>query len=288
MKKNSLLRGIGMEPMKKIAGISLLIFILFNLASTSMAAATNPYTDIGSSEKSIITELNTFSASDSDLEEVERIRQEIEQEMKKQIEQSINSLIESPTRAGIVYLGTDKTFTDADKGDHGTWYSGLIAAFYGSNHILSEKKDEAACTGGLGVGAVGAWAWIGKEFYVSGSGSRSANIIVAGHMWGLTSAVGPGSAQSKITFVVLDRTSGTMYTTIIYQQVASGFGWYEVNQDFNNGVGVTLVVGRTYIAYVLVETSISIYVSAEAGADFGPQDGDPGGYVNYSSITIDF
>lgn len=139
-----------------------------------------------------------------------------------------------------------------------------------------------------GWGGAGAWAWVGKQFYVSGSGSRSANIYMIGHMWGLTSAAGAGSAVSKITLVVLDKNTGTKYTTIVYHKSAGALGWFEVNQDFNHGISVTLMAGRTYVTYILVETQAAVYTVGEAGADFGPQDGDGAGHVKYYSITIDF
>lgn len=123
---------------------------------------------------------------------------------------------------------------------------------------------------------------------MSGSGSQTANIRMNGHMYGLTTAVG-GSSNSKIDLVVKDLDTGTKYATNIYSQSAGGTQWFEVNEDFNNGVAVNLQAGHDYITYLEVQTSAAIYGTGEASADFGPQDGDYGGEgVNYFCIEVDF
>ncbi len=217
-------------------------------------------------------------------------RKMTEIEIKKQIERSLKDSYFTLAGTGTVYLGTDTTFYDASHGDSGTSSTGACPFFYGSDYYITANKAEAATVlGPGGYCSKGAWAWIGKSFYVSGSGSQTANIIQRGHIWGLTSAAAGGSSHAEIKFVVKDLTTGAEYSTTIYSKSEGGVGWTEVNRDYTKGITVNLQAGHTYIAYLLVETSGAIYGIGEAGSDFGRQDGD---YVGegawYYSITIDF
>lgn len=124
---------------------------------------------------------------------------------------------------------------------------------------------------------------------MSGSGSRAANIRMAGHVYGLTSAGAGGSSSTNVCLVVKDTTTGTSYSTTIYSQSCGGVGWYEYNQNFNKGISVTLQAGHSYQVYLQVDGSASVYAIGEAGSGFGPLDGDNDGKcVTYSSVIIDF
>jgi hypothetical protein len=270
-----------------------LLSLISSFAVVQTGAATDSSSDIAHTEKLITAQLDMSLANDvqpKDLTKAIAIREKIKGEMAKQIDQSISQLsdLPQPLVLDTVYLGYDKTFYTADIGDYGWYLWGSAFMAYGSEYKLSQRKALAtSCVGPAGVGGCACWVWVGKEFFVSGSGSRVANINVRGHMFGLTSAVAAGSAESRITFVVLDRSTGTKYTTQIYHQSASGAEWYEVNQYFNNGVAVTLMGQHIYSAYILLETTASVYLTGEAGADFGPYDFDPGD-VYYNYIKIDF
>lgn len=190
-----------------------------------------------------------------------------------------------------VSLGSDKTFSTADVGASGTsWNSGAAPNYRGANYYKSSRQaKETILIGPGGVGSGGAWAWIGQSIYVSGSGSRSANIRMAGHIKGETSAFAGGQSNTNINLVVKDCTTGTSYSIPIYSQSAGGLGDYVVNQNFNNGISVTLQAGHYYNIYATIDGSGAIYGAGEAGSDFGPWDGDDGGQeVSYSSIVIDF
>jgi|GEM_PF-4041531 len=92
-------------------------------------------TDIGTSEKEVISQLSETNDFSKNAEAAEKIRKEIEQEMEKEIKASVESSFQGGTvqlTRESVYLGTDKTFYgndrtfyDADTGDTGTSKWGL-------------------------------------------------------------------------------------------------------------------------------------------------------------------
>ena len=259
--------------------------------SAGNISANDDYTSLGGKEKEIISKTMSPEKYNKDISrKAEIARKMTEIEIKKQIERSLKDSYFTLAGTGTVYLGTDTTFYDASHGDSGTSSTGACPFFYGSDYYITANKAEAATVlGPGGYCSKGAWAWIGKSFYVSGSGSQTANIIQRGHIWGLTSAAAGGSSHAEIKFVVKDLTTGAEYSTTIYSKSEGGVGWTEVNRDYTKGITVNLQAGHTYIAYLLVETSGAIYGIGEAGSDFGRQDGD---YVGegawYYSITIDF
>lgn len=261
---------------------------------------------LGEREKDVISQTPAHEKYNKEIsKKAEMARKEVEIEIKKQIERSLkNKFSDTGINQGVSYgsdfsilagtgtvnLGTDITFYDASDGDKGTFATGVCPSFYGSDYYLASEKSEAATLlGPGGYCSKGAWAWVGKSFYVSGSGSQTANIIQAGHIWGLTTAAAGGSSNAEITFVVKDLTTGAEYSTIIYSKSEGGVGWTEVNKDYTKGITVNLQAGHTYVAYLLVETSGAIYGVGEAGSDFGRQDGDYSGEgAWYYSIKIDF
>jgi len=294
-------------------GMLLAVFLLVGSVFVGSVSAgsvntndTNNLSGIGEKEKIIIFEVtDSEKVNTSNVENAENDRKNVEKEINKQIEKSLkakfsgkeNSLQSTESSdftilagTGTVYLGTDKTFYDASDGDKGTFSTGVCTSLYGSEYYLSSEKSEAATLlGPGGYCSKGAWAWVGKSFYVSGSGSQTANIIQAGHIKGLTTAFGGGSSNVKINFVVKDLTTGAEYSTTIYSKSEGGVGWTEVNKNYNKGIAVNLQAGHNYVAYLLVETSGAIYGVGEAGSDFGRQDGDYAGEgAWYYSIKIDF
>ncbi len=140
----------------------------------------------------------------------------------------------------------------------------------------------------MGYGNGSYWAWIGKSFYVSGSGSRSANIRMAGHFNGTTLGVLAAAGATDIKLVVKDATTGTSYNTTIYSASGTNMPGQIANQDFNNGVSVTLMSGHSYKAYVEIDGSASITGMGIGASIFGPWGGDANNQVSYSSLTIDF
>jgi len=221
----------------------------------------NDYASLEETEKEIISKTISPEKYDKEMSiKAEISRKMTEKEIKKQIERSLKDSYFTLAGTGTVYLGTDTIFYDASHGDSGTSSTGVCPSSYGSDYYITANKAEAATVlGPGGYCSKGAWAWVGKSFYVSGSGSQTANIIQRGHIWGLTSAAAGGSSHAEITFVVKDLTTGAEYSTTIYSKSEGGVGWTEVNRDYTKGITVNLQAGHTYIAYLLVETSGAIY-----------------------------
>jgi hypothetical protein len=249
-------------------------------------------TDIYSSEKNIINQISSSSSSSGDASKAVALREKIKVKNQQEISDSVNNSLSIQPLAimSTVTLGTDATYTTADYGNSGTSSWGLAPSIKGADYVKSSKQArQAVLVGPGGAGGAGAWAWIGKKFTVSGSGSRAANIRMTGHLYGLTSAFETGgSASSEVYLNVKDQTTGTLYSTLVYSDSRSNLGYDVVDQNFNNGVGINLQAGHSYVAYLSVAGSASVTGAGEAGSDFGPQDGDNEGYVSYSSIVVDF
>lgn len=293
--------------MKKSKGIQIgamfAALLIFNMAFVpAVSAQEQVVSNIDSKEKEIKKELSMDKDSKKNFEESEKIRKHLNKIVKKDIEKSFQEQtkeIQAHQKSGqdvqiltytSVPLGTDVTFYTADTGNKGKSSWGLAPWWYGSDYYLTSGKSEASSlVGPGGYGGVSAWSWVGKQFYVSGSGSQAANIRMAGHMWGLTSAAAGGSSSVEINLILWDASTGTEYSTPIYRKSEGGLGWTEVNSNFNNGVAVTLQGGHYYTALLEVITDASVYGAGEAGSDFGRFDGDYSGEgVWYNSITIDF
>jgi hypothetical protein len=245
-------------------------------------------------EKNLI---NNISSSQSlinpeNVKKAEELRDKIRAKSLQEISDSVNESINTKQLQTLstVTLGRDATFTNADCGNSGTSYSGITPNCKGADYSKSYRRArESILIGCPGYSQGSAWAWVGKSFSVSGSGSRSANIRMAGHIYGLTSAAAGGASSTNIDLIVKDTTTGTSYSTTIYSKSCGGVGWYECNQNFNKGVSVTLQAGHSYKVYMRIDGSTSAYAVAEAGSDFGPFDGDDEGEcVKYSSIVVDF
>ncbi len=223
-------------------------------------------------------------------ERTEKLARIFHELAKKEILDSVERTSRVTNTKSTVQLGNDVTFYTSDSGDHGSSRWGVAPTWYGSQYYLSLNKVEAATLlGPGGYGSASAWGWVGKSFYVSGTGTKPANIIMRGHIYGLTSAFAGGNSNVEINLVVYDTTTGVRYSTTIYQKSEGGVGWTGVDKDFNNGISVNLQGGHTYMVYIEVITSGAVYGAGEAGSDFGRFDGDYlGEGAWFYSITIDF
>ncbi|MDD2613711.1 MAG: hypothetical protein PHH67_00055 [Methanosarcina sp.] len=280
-----------------VIGTLFLVIFLVGMAFVPTASAIDTKLSEEKSTKSIycaeneiISKLSSNQTSSENSKKAEELINKIKAQNEQEISDSVNkSTSEQISILSTVTLGTDATFTNADCGDSGTSSWGAAPCLKGSDYIKSSRRArEAVLTGPGGYGGGGAWAWVGKSFYVSGSGSQSANIRMTGYLYGLTSAAAGGSSSSDVDLVLKDSTTGTSYSTSIYSVSCGGLGWENVDQSFNKGLSVTLQGGHSYIAYLKVAGSASTYGIGEAGSDFGPGDGDDEGYVSYSSIIVDF
>lgn len=279
-----------MKKLRKqtIRKIGLLLSLALLLGSVpSLLAVGN---DSGAAEREMLANLEYEEISEEELAELLKkslIQLElVKQENKRQIEVSMKNLVPSQTRATYVALGTDEEFTSADTWDKGKYQvSFCIPTVIDSGY--SGKTALATSYLGPGVGYGGAWAYAGKEFTVTGTGSQSVNIIVDGTYEGLTMGALSGSAETEISLHVYDVTDDVDYSEEIYAQVATLAQYFGVDEEFRNGVGLTLHAGNTYVVYVLVETSAVVASLGSASSDFGPYDADEG-EVWYYSIEIDF
>lgn len=214
------------------------------------------------------------------LEAVEKAREEIS----KLADQS-----PSTHRLDTVYLGTNRSFSSAG---WGVYWSGYSPDYCESLVVLSGNNAYATTTfGPLGLGSAAANAWVGNQFTVAGSGSRVANISVAGSYIGdlFATAVGGSSAGVEIYLVVKDDTAGTSFSTQITSR-SEGFGISRIPlTSFNRGLSVLLQAGHDYSAYISIEASASLYGAGMAGSQWGtPSIGDYSKYVKFTSISITF
>ncbi|MCZ7385551.1 MAG: hypothetical protein O8C63_12505 [Candidatus Methanoperedens sp.] len=274
-------------------GISALLVAMLLLAVAVVpVSAQKQVSDIGTKEKEMEKKLAQNKDSQIDQQKAEEIRKELDKTVRKDIENSLRNVTTDVRILSwdTVNLGTDRTFLSADYGNKGSGTWGVAPWWYGSDYYLSSRKAEASSlVGPAGVGGVNAWSYAGKQFYVSGTGSRSANIRMAGHIWGLTTSALSATSYAEINLVLWDASTATRYSTNIYTRTEGGAGWTEANFDFNNGLGVNLQSGHYYIAYLELITEATVYGSGEAGSDFGRFDGDYSGEgVWYNSIIVDF
>ncbi|WNY27620.1 hypothetical protein [Methanolapillus ohkumae] len=285
--------------MKKIMNLIISLIVLMALVVPSMAQISNNE-KFDLSELSVISVSNTQNISEQEaFKMAQKITWAIEKQNEQEIQSSVNvnsqkflqkSQLAAVTTATPIKLGTNVTFTTADCGDFGKSRWGSSIMFNGSDYNLSSRQArEVAMSGPAGAGGCGAWSWVGKSFYVNGTGSKAANIRMSGQLYGLTTAFGGGSSNTLVELVVLDQTTGTSYSTTIYQQSGGAVSWSEVNRSFNNGVTVNLQGGHQYIAYLKISGSAATYGAGEAGSDFGPWDMDNNGEsVKYSNIVVSF
>jgi hypothetical protein len=154
---------------------------------------------------------------------------------------------------------------------------------------MGMKQDEAVSIVGSGsLGSAWAYAQVGKQFYVSGSGSQFANIRISGWINGYLLVISAGSTSVTIDFVVWDETTNTKYTTNILNQSRGLVGGDTWNEAFNKGIGMNLESGRNYTAYLQLRVSSGVWGVGASFSDWGDQDGDSGQYAKYTDITVDF
>lgn len=198
-----------------------------------------------------------------------------------------------PPSSSTVYLGTDKTFTTADRGDTG-WSKWGIAPYYVEHGYRFSYKEATAFTMSsiafLGWGGCESWAWVGKYFYTTGGGSATANIRMEGHIYGYLGVAGAASTSVKVELWVKDINTGTTWTTTIKEKSFGGpYVSYWINEDFNKAKTVVLQSYRYYYVYVKVTCKSSVSAVGTAVSDFEYRDaGYPNGYVRYNKIIIDF
>lgn len=189
-----------------------------------------------------------------------------------------------------VYLGTNDTIYDAKNGDAGKYSSGWTPKAWGSSYDLSDDQAEAAIvTGPVGAGSGTAWAWIGREIYVNGSGSQTANIIGRGNITGLLTAGAAAACEGRVNLVVIDyATGGTRYDDVIFSKGDGGYESTSVDDYFNNGMSMVLEGGHGYMVSLELEAEVTLAGSGEGGSDFGDGDYDGGDAQGVFFDNIEF
>lgn len=187
-------------------------------------------------------------------------------------------------------LGTNDTIYDPNYGDAGKYSSGWTPKAWGSSYDASLDRAEAAVvTGPAGAGSGTAWAWIGREIYINGTGSQTANIIGRGSIVGLLTAAGAASCEGRVTLVVTDYTTGgTRYDDVIFSKGDGGYEDTDVNTTFNNGMSMVLEAGHDYMVSMEVDAEVTLSAAGEGGSDFGGGDGDGVGTQGVSFTSIEF
>lgn len=221
-----------------------------------------------------------------DIQMAEKMRLIAEEEMNEAINN--NKPAEASLSRSTVTLGTDATFYTADWGSTDKGKSQLPVGVWDSDYYLDIKQDEAVSIIGSGFGSAWAYAQVGKQFTVSGTGSQSANIRMSGHISGYLFVILAGSTSVKIDLVVLDETTSTKYTTNILNESRGLAGWDDWYQSFNQGVNVNLQAGHDYTSYLELKVSSGVWTTGAAYSDWGRQDGDSGQWAYYNSIVVDF
>ncbi|MEW6449002.1 MAG: hypothetical protein AB1426_13155 [Bacillota bacterium] len=184
-----------------------------------------------------------------------------------------------------VPIGSDTTIYTFDTGNKGGSWSGLAA--YGANYSAAGKWADVSCQA-WGLGNAGAWAWVGPIAYISGSGSRTANIIFSGQGTGSLSAFIGAAATGRIRVSIWDYTLGAEIDgTTVWERTASNYEYWSVTGPFTAVVQCTLQAGHTYALRFGVATSTSAYGVTNAYADFWNDGPGPEGLDGFS-VKIDF
>lgn len=193
------------------------------------------------------------------------------------------------TGGDTVTLGTDKTFWDADIGDCGKSKWGLVFPIYGSHYDTGNRKATAAVGLPPGLGGATAWAWVGKDFTVQGSGSQAATVRMVGHYYGTIMTAVAALAKVTIELIVKDMTTGGVWKTTIFTFTIGVIYCETWDEDFNDNLTVQFTAGCTYQVRLRVYCMATVGGIGGATSDFGPEDGDNGrDKVQYSYIRITF
>lgn len=198
------------------------------------------------------------------------VDEEIRQKLLNQTTNEVSTQVDQP-----VTLGTSKTLSDMTTGTKGSSGSGFVTVVSsGSTFDTTADRATAAILGTIGLGSATRYSTIGVPFAVSGSGSQAATIAGIGDYRAGLTTLGAGTANVNIKFQVLNRTTGTTFSSTILDGNGSLASFKEFINSFNRGLSVTLRGGDKYTAFIRVATSISVGSIGEACADAGPQDGD--------------
>ncbi len=188
-------------------------------------------------------------------------------------------------------IGQNKNIYGTNSGDSGFSASGSWGGAYGNADNINSNIALTYVSQMPGYGAMAAYSWVGNAFQITGSGSRSGNVIAKGQLVFETNTEGQGAtATTTVTLHVIDLTNGgTDYSQQIWQDQTSQIIGNPIlrNQAYNVGKSLTLIAGHKYVAYVEVDSASSVYGAGEATSDAGNWDG-MNRYVSVPEIDVQF
>lgn len=231
---------------------------------------------------------NDATVSKADIAKAEELRLAAQAEMDKAINGSLSSMAIMPALS-TVFLGTNQTFYSADWGNKDKGKSWFPNGIWDSDYYTGYAcQDEAVTTLGPGAGSAWAYAQVGTQFTVSGSGSQVATIRMSGWYDGYLLVALAGSTSVEMNLVIKDLTNSTTYTDPILNESRSLAGEADWNQGFVVGETVLLQAGHTYLTYLELKTSSAVWSNGLAFSDWGHEDGDSGQYAQYYWFAVEF
>lgn len=175
----------------------------------------------------------------------------------------------------------------SNRHDHKAGKSWFPVGVWKADAYTPGTAEAVTVVGPTGIGSAWAWAYAGQTVQVTGSGGAYAVITMNGYYEGLFSCFGSASAAWTLDLIVKDLNTGTTYTESIDHDSSQVAYWREYHKNYNRSLVVFLTAGHTYMVHLKIHTSASIKSGGEAGADFGPFDGD-GGFTWYHYFDVDW
>jgi hypothetical protein len=187
--------------------------------------------------------------------------------------------------ATTVPIGTDTVIYTFDVGNKGGSQSGL--ASYGANYSAPGKWADVSVQA-YGIGSAGAWAWVGPQVYISGTGSRTANVVFYGSYAGSLFSGLSSTTTGKVRVSIWDYTLGAEINgSVVWEGTASNWQTINAAGPITAVVQCTLQAGHTYAFRFGVSTSTTAYGLTNTYSDFWNNGSGPEG-VDGNRVLVDF
>lgn len=154
-----------------------------------------------------------------------------------------------------VPIGSDRSFLYASEGKNGSSWWGLAGST--TSYDLSERRNNVSATT-WGLGSAAGWAWTGRRFTVSGTGSRLCYIDFIG--WAGTNLLGgfSGSASWQVVGKVFDASTGTFIGEVtILDGTSTNNQAITDGGNYSHSSLVSLQAGHTYVVYIVTYGDVS-------------------------------
>lgn len=165
--------------------------------------------------------------------------------------------------------GTNYTFYYADEGNN--WDTSWLLADADTSYVLAQNRNNVGAWT-WGVGSASGWAWTGRRFNITGSGSQLCYVDFVG--WAGVNLLGgySGSASWEVVVKVYDATVGSYIgQSTVFQEESTNNQLIVDGGDYNNSVLVSLQAGHQYVVQVITFGDVSqygIFISTmESGTD---------------------